>query len=132
MRKAVVSAVCAVVAVCLSCSDKKEEYTAGHAAKEYYEMLFAGDCAGFTDAMYFADSVPAAYREQLIANAAMFVERQKEMHGGVRRVQVLGCKTDTASATAQAFLLFCYADSLKEEVVVPMIMKEQGGRWLMR
>lgn len=130
MRKAFLACICAVAAMCLSCSEKKAEYTAGHAAKEYYDMLFAGDYAGFTDAMFFPDSIPESYRSQLVANAAMFAARQREVHNGVREVQILGCKTDTASSTAQAFLLFCYGDSLSEEVVVPMT--RHNGKWLMR
>lgn len=130
MKGAVLAFVFSVVAMCMSCSEQKAEYTAAHAAKEYYDRLFAGDYAGFTDAMFFPDSIPDAYREQLIANAGMFAARQKEVHNGVREVKVLGCKTDSLSSTVQAFLLFCYGDSLKEEVVVPMT--EHNGRWMMR
>lgn len=130
MRKIILAVIVASLAACFSCSEKKPEYTAGHAAKDYYDMLFAGDYAGFTDAMFFPDSIPGAYREQLIANAAMFAKRQKEMHNGVREIRILGCKADSLSSTVHAYLLFCYGDSLKEEVVVPMT--EHNGKWLMR
>ena len=130
MRKGLLSCICMIAALCLSCSEQKAEITAEHAAKEYYDMLFAGDNAGFTAAMFFPDSIPETYHRQLIANAAMFAARQKEMHNGVREVRIIGSKTDSLSSTAQAFLLLCYGDSLKEEIVVPMT--KHNGKWFMR
>lgn len=130
MKATILSVVCTVVLVCFSCSEKNTECMAGHAAKEYYDMLFAGDYAGFTSGLFFPDSIPGTYREQLISNAAMFAEGQKKAHNGVREIRVLGFNVDSVSSTTQAFLLFCYGDSVNEEIVVPMT--EHDGRWFMR
>ena len=39
-------------------------------------------------------------------------------------------KTDKSVHAAEAFLVFCFGDSLNEEVVVPMVFHK--NRWLMR
>lgn len=124
-----VSAVMALT-LCLSCSEEKPAYTAADAAKDYYDKLFAGDYAAFASGLYFPDSIPEAYREQLVDNAKMFAAKQKEAHNGVSKVQIQGCKTDSLSDVTQAFLLLCYGDSLKEEIVVPMVLHED--RWFMK
>lgn len=130
MVKKLLAVVIMTFMLCLSCSEEKVVYTAADAAKDYYDKLFAGDYVAFTDGMFFPDSIPEVYREQLVANAKMFAAEHKEAHKGVSRVQAQGYKTDSLSAVTQAFLLFCYGDSLKEEVVVPMVWHE--GKWFMK
>ncbi len=103
---------------------------AGQAAKVYYEQLLRGDYDSFVDGTYRPDSIPPAYREQLIANAKMFVGQQADEHGGIKSVRVVSATADTAHHAATVFLGFSYADSLHEQVVVPMV--ERGGVWYMR
>ena len=82
--------------------------------------------------------IPDGYREELEANAKMFVERVKEEHHGIREVRIMNCvndtihieKTDKSVHASEAFLVFCFGDSLNEEVVVPMVFHK--NRWLMR
>lgn len=122
-----------------SCSDeKKVDNAAALAAKEYYDSLLAGNHEYFVRGMYLPDTIPDSYREQLEANASMFVERMGNEHHGINEVRVMRCQNDTVPSadgrshvhTAQAFLVFSLGDSLNEEVVVPMI--QHGGHWLMR
>ncbi|MGN1376513.1 MAG: hypothetical protein ACI4V5_08155 [Prevotella sp.] len=121
-----------------SCSETPRNDMALRTAKEYYDSLFAGHASYFVKGTYLPDSIPAGYMEQLIANAKMFKARQDEEHLGVTEVRMVNCVTDTVPVpngnekvvTANAFLMLCYGDSLKEEIVVPMI--EHKGRWLMR
>ena len=49
---------------------------AGRAAKAYYDQLLHGDYNAFVAGRYQPDSIPAAYREQLVANAKMFLGQQ--------------------------------------------------------
>lgn len=122
-----------------SCSgEKKVDDAAARAAKEYYDSLLAGNHAYFVRGMYLPDTIPDGYREQLEANASMFVERMGNEHHGINEVRIMRCVNDTVTSpdgkrqihTAQAFLVFSLGDSLNEEVVVPMI--HHKGRWLMR
>lgn len=103
---------------------------AGQAAKVYYEQLLRGDYASFVDGTYRRDSIPPSYREQLIANAKMFVGQQTDEHGGIKTVRVVSATADTAHHVATVFLGFAYGDSLHEQVAVPMV--ERGGVWYMR
>lgn len=121
------------------CSEEhKNDIAAAKAAKEYYDSLLAGNNKFFVRGMYLADTIPDGYREELEANAKMFVERVKEEHHGIREVRIMNCVNDTIKVpgtqntvhAANAFLVFCFGDSLNEEVVVPMV--EHKGRWLMR
>lgn len=103
---------------------------AAHAAKVYYDQLLQGDYGSFVDGRYQPNKLPQGYREQLIANAKMFVGQQEKEHKGIKSVAVADAKADTARHVANAFLTLTYGDGTKEEVVVPMI--ESKGVWYMR
>ena len=122
-----------------SCSEeRKPDDAAARAAKEYYDSLFAKNYAYFVRGTYLPDTIPDGYREQLEANASMFVGRMEEEHRGVSRVRILRFDNDTIMSAdgkshvrvSDVFLVFSLGDSLNEEVVVPMI--HHNGRWLMR
>ena len=122
-----------------SCSkQQKPDDAAARAAKEYYDSLFAGNYACFVRGMYLPDTIPGNYREQLEANASMYVGRMEEEHRGVSGVNIIRFANDTIVSadkkshvrTSDVYLMFHLGDSLKEEVVVQMI--QHKGRWLMR
>lgn len=99
-------------------------------AKIYYDQLLSGDYASFVDGMSFNDTVVPAYREQLITNMKMYVGQQEKEHQGIKQVIPLRAMRDTANHTVNAFLMMCYNDSAKEQVVVPMV--EKNGIWMMK
>ncbi len=103
---------------------------AARAAKIYYDTLFAGGYGQWVDAQYRPDSIPQGYREQLVANARMFVAEQQAAHQGVSEVQIAHATADTANHVADVFLTFVFADSTREEVLVPMV--ESAGVWYLR
>ena len=88
--------------------------------------------------MYLPDTIPPSYREQLEANASMFVGRMETEHRGVNSVRIMRFVNDTIMSpdkkshvrTSDVFLVLCLGDSLNEEIVVPMV--HHKGRWLMR
>lgn len=126
----------AAVAVLLSggmasCSqEQKPDWSAANAAKTYYDSLLQAKCEYFTDGHYRPEPIPEQYRSQLVDNTRMYLDRLLKEHGGLKEVQVVNCVTDTAGLSANAFLLLCYGDSTKEEIVVPMV--KNGSEWQMR
>ncbi len=139
MRKLLIIINACFLLLFFSCSDRqKPDDAAARAAKEYYDSLFAGNYACFVRGMYLPDTIPGNYREQLEANASMFVGRMDDEHHGVSSVDVIRFVNDTIVSadkkshvrTSDVYLMFHLGDSLKEEVVVQMI--QHKGRWLMR
>lgn len=124
--------IAALSAAIFACSEKEPDQgeVAGRAAKLYYEYLLKGDYKSYVDGFYRPDSIPDSYHRQLVDNAKMFVSLQGESHKGIDSVRFMRAKADTASHTAEVFLMFCYGDSTKEEVVVPMV--EHNGTWMMK
>ena len=100
------------------------------AARQYYDSLLCGRYAAFVGGMAGADSLPEAYLEQLRTNAKQFMARQKEEHGGISSVSVVRVDTDSVNRRRDVFLMLCYGDSAREEVVVPMVETPAG--WRMR
>ena len=100
------------------------------AAKVYYDCLLHGRYDAYVDGFYRPDSIPGGYREQLIVGAKMYVAQMKEDHGGLVAVEVSGASTDTARHVGEAFLVLCFKDSVREQVVVPMVL--HGGNWMLR
>lgn len=103
---------------------------AGRTAKLYYENLLHGRYDVFVDGFYRPDSIPSSYRSQLIDNARMYVAQMNDDHHGLARVDLIHATADTARNEGRAFLLLCFADSTREEVVVPMVRVDK--LWMMR
>ena len=96
MRKLLIIINACFLLLFFSCSDRqKPDDAAARAAKEYYDSLFAGNYACFVRGMYLPDTIPGNYREQLEANASMFVGRMDEEHHGVSSVDVIRFVNDT-------------------------------------
>ena len=123
----------AVLSAVASCSGGRGEdpaEVAGRTARLYYENLLHGHYAEFVDGHYRPDSIPDSYRSQLIDNMRMYVAQLNDDHHGLHEVRLLRATADTARHEGNAFLLLCFKDSTKEEIVVPMV--HVGGLWMMK
>ena len=118
--------------VCLvGCSaELTAEQQASQAAKMYYDHLVAGRYEQFLEGRVGTDSLPADYREQLLAACEQFMAQQAKAHQGISNVRISNARKDTLTDYVSVFLLLCYADSAEEEIVVPMV--EHNGQWCMR
>lgn len=136
MRRKTFIAQTAAVCLCLgalflvSCGSDVVEDKAAEAAKGYYDSLVEGRYADYVNGFSNAEGLPPSYVEQLVVNAKQFMAQQKEEHGGIREVRTVSSRTDSVRGRTYVFLLFCYADSTQEEVVVPMV--EHNGVWMMK
>jgi len=99
-------------------------------ARLYYEELLRGSYDDFVSGIDNRYPASGSYREQLRDNAKMFLARQQVLHQGITRVEVADATMDAEAHSANVFLVFCFADSTSEQVVVPMV--ERDGIWLMR
>lgn len=117
-----------------SCGSKSSGPTAaelaGQAAQVYYEQLLKGDYESFVDGRYQPNKMPKDYREQLITNAKMYIGQQKEEHKGIKSVTVTDARADSVKHVANAFLTLTFGDNSKEEIVVPMV--EKNNVWYLR
>mgnify|MGYP006873135541 CR=1 FL=1 len=114
----------------VACSSPTKEQQAAWAAEGYYRHLAAGEFEQFLAGRTGGDSLPAAYREQLLAGCRQFLFQQQKVHQGISEVSVTNARTDTLAGYTSVFLLLCFGDSTQEEIVVPMV--EHDGRWLMK
>ena len=135
LRRFAAAALGAVLLVCALAGCRGQQgpdpaQVAARTAKLYYDNLLHGRYDVYVDGYYRPDSIPASYRSQLIDNARMYVAQQNDEHGGVHRVEVMRATADTVRNEGRAFLLLCFADSTREEVVVPMVRVR--GLWMMR
>lgn len=130
MKKILFSLFC--VMSLFSCKEKAPNpgYYAGIAAKGYYDLLLEGKYDEFVAGQNMPHRIPEGYRQQLVLNAKMFVEQQKDEHRGIKDFQVLDAKADTAHHVADVYLTVTYGDSTKEQIVVPMV--EVENKWKMR
>lgn len=130
MKKILFSLFC--IMSLFSCKEKAPDpgYYAGIAAKGYYDLLLEGKYDEFVAGQNMPHRIPEGYRQQLVLNAKMFVEQQKDEHRGIKDFQVLDAKADTAHHVADVYLTVTYGDSTKEQIVVPMV--EVEDKWKMR
>ena len=112
------------------CANPSPEQQAALAAEGYYRHLVAGQYEEFLEGRVGADSLPADYREQLLAGCRQFMAQQQRVHQGIVGVTVSNARTDSLSDYTSVFLLLNYGDSTQEEIIVPMV--NHNGRWQMR
>ena len=114
MKGPVVALLCIVAAAFAACKEEpKPGELAAKAAVEGYGHLIAGR---------YADYLAG------VAGAKQFMARQREEHGGIARVSVVKYVADSVARQTNVFLLLCFGDSTREEVVVPMVEGPSGWR----
>jgi len=117
------------LALC-ACSSPTPEEMASLAAKGYYEHLLKGEYDKFLEGKAGSDSLPEAYREQLLAGYKQFMAQQNSQHNGINDIRVINAVRDTILNYTNVFLMLCFGDSTNEQVSVPMI--EHNGSWRMK
>ena len=117
------------LALC-ACSSPTPEEMASLAAKGYYEHLLKGEYDKFLEGKAGSDSLPEAYRRQLLAGYKQFQSQQNSLHNGINEIRVINARRDTILNYTNVFLMLCFGDSTNEQVSVPMI--EHNGRWRMK
>ena len=117
------------LALC-ACSSPTPEEVASLAAKGYYEHLLKGEYDKFLEGKAGSDSLPEAYRRQLLAGYKQFLSQQNSLHNGINEIRVINAMRDTILNYTNVFLMLCFGDSTNEQVSVPMI--EHNGRWRMK
>lgn len=117
------------LALC-ACSSPTPEEMASLAAKGYYEHLLKGEYDKFLEGKAGSDSLPEAYRRQLLAGYKQFLSQQNSLHNGINEIRVINAMRDTILNYTDVFLMLCFGDSTNEQVSVPMI--EHNGRWRMK
>ena len=99
-------------------------------AKQDYDLLISGRYEDYVAGIHQPDSIPDSYRSQLIDNAKLFMEQQRQEHQGLKEVSVVSAVVGDDGHVADVYLLFTFGDGNTEQVLVPMV--ERGGNWLMR
>ncbi len=123
------------VVVCLTCTSCGKdgptmETKALMTAKTYYDQLCQGDYDSFVDGALHGDSVPSDYRRQMVLGMKMYMERMQKEHKGLVTVDTLRARKGATMYMVDAYLQLTFADSTREEVVVPMLLKDE--QWYMR
>lgn len=96
----------------------------------YYERLLQKDFKGFVAGYDRPEAIPDVYASQLRDNMDMFLAQQVSERGGIDSVILVRASADSLGEMARAYLMLYYADSTREEIVVPMVRR--GEQWLMR
>ena len=131
VRKQIFTLAAVVAVLFAACGhEPKSDDVVAQTAKVYYDHLLHGKYDHFVDGTYRPDSIPASYREQLIANARMYVAQQQTERGGICGVAAVGAQVDTARHQANAYVMLTFGDSTREQIVVPMVCHD--GVWYMR
>ena len=130
MRLGYIAFAIAVVMMAACSRTVDQEQLVANTAMLYCQYLIDGKYDDFVAGIDQRVEPAAGYAEQLRANAKMFVAAQAKTRGGVVGINVTGAEVSPKEHTAAAYILLHYADSTKEQVVLPMV--ERDGVWFMR
>lgn len=119
---------CAVACGWSACSRIDEGESARRAALSYYDCLIESRYGDYVAGIAYCDSMTEDYRSQMVDLVAQYAAREREKRGGILSVQALD---DTLSGgMASIFLEVLFADSTREEVIMPMV--KCGDVWKMQ
>jgi hypothetical protein len=113
-----------------ACSKPSVEEVVKQTVERNYQALLSGHYELFLSGRADTDRLPADYRSQLLDSYRQFMAQQQAAHGGISSVMATNVQMDSTQNVMQVFLMLNYADSLHEEIVVPMVMR--NGEWKMK
>ena len=114
-----------------ACSKPTPEQQAINTVLESYEGLLQGDYETFLNNRAGMDIIPDSYREQLLVSYKQFIAQQRKAHQDIVELQPMRTELDSIQHLMLVYLQVIYADSAKEEIVVPMIENDEG-MWMMK
>ena len=116
-----------------SCSEEqKDTFTnecVQQAAQRYYTLYIQGNAKEYVQGMAGADSFTEDYAQQM-QNVITQAAKELERKGGVVRVEALSDTLYVADSTAYVYLDLVFADSVHEQVGVPMVFRK--GNWRLK
>lgn len=133
MTARVVISVIVAVGLMVACAKKEDfpqEDVVANTAKLYYQYLIEGKYSDFVAGMDRHVERSQNDERQLVENAKLYVQQMKQQHQGLKSVDIVSSKVDTVQHMAMVFLMMEFADNTKEQVLVPMV--EKDNIWLMR
>ncbi len=98
--------------------------------EESYKALLNGKYEVFLNNRAESENLPDDYREQLLTSYKQFVANQVKEHGGITSFDISDANIDSIQNLVHVFVVLNYADSIQEEIVVPLI--ENKGTWKMK
>ena len=104
--------------------------SAQEAAERFYASLISGQYDEYVMAHNGADSLPHAYRSQLVDLAGQFMARQRAARGGILSATATNDTLMEADSSARVYLDVVFADSLCEQVSLPLLFRD--GKWRLR
>ena len=113
---------------CNTSGDKSQQAAAS--AKEAYQYIMDGKYESFVHSTVGYDSIPEAYREQVVTSMKQYATSLKKAHGGMSAVDIINAEAIDSLHTAQVLLLLHFTDSTTEQVSVQMV--ERNGKWLLK
>ena len=119
-----------LLAACVRKEDFPQKDVAANTAKLYYQYLIEGKYGDFVAGMDRRVERSQNDERQLVENAKLYVQQMKQQHQGLKSVDIVSSKVDTVQHTAMVFLMMEFSDNTKEQVLVPMV--EKDNIWLMR
>lgn len=126
MKRLLYTALSAIAIVAATaCSGRTESERVRQVAVDSYRHFIGKTPGKRVDFMAHSDSMTEDYRRQLADLMAQHAERERQLHGGLTDVTAL---SDTVmDSVAYVFLELVYADSVREEVLVPL--QRFGKEW---
>ena len=97
------------------------------AAERYYGYLITGDVDAYLRSLHDYDALSDEYRSQLREIFAQCLQQEKEQHGGILSAQAIR-DTLIDSIHAQAFVELVFGDSTREQVLLPLILTQEGWK----
>lgn len=115
---------------CASSQEKPFENPSEEEVERIYGLYLAGRYEEYVDEMLSCDSMPTAYRQQMVDLHRQHAHRQNEKHRKALRATVERIEPTTTGRQANVFLRVEYSDRSQEVILLSMV--RHNDRWRLK
>lgn len=119
-----------LMASCASTQEQQPDEPSVEEVERIYGLYLNGRYEEYVDEMLSCDSMPTAYRQQMVYLHKQHACRQSENNRKAIRVTVERIETTTTRRQANVFLRVEYSDQSQDVVLLSMV--RDGERWRLK
>ncbi len=127
VRKVLIISLLVLLCACGKSPEERRHQEVRRSAERCCKLLLKGDVDAYVTALFGYETMPEHEREQMRDLFAQYLERERELRGGIESLTVVG-DTLLDDSSAVAFLEMKFGNGSQETVSFPLVFS--AGKWV--
>ncbi len=129
MRKVLILSLLVLLVACGKSPEERRHREVRRSAERCCKLLLRGDVDAYVTALFGYEAMPEHERGQMRDLFAQYLERERELRGGIESIAVVG-DTLLNDSSAVAFLEMTFGNGSRETVSFPLVFS--AGKWVVK